>query len=353
MRTATIFRRLLGLQGVRVVDVEFRADAFMIFATIELRRRTLVCSRCGRASRAGGYDSKQRLWRHLDLGPWELYLRAKLRRFPCRRCDAVITEAVPWAELGSSFTRDFEDVASFLAQQANQTVVSRLLKIAWPTVGNIIRRTVGRRQMPLRMRRLYRLGVDEISYRKHHKYLTLVADHDTGQVVFGGEGKSGDTLDGFLDAVGEAGRASIQLVSLDMAGGYIAKLRERLPHATLVFDPFHVVKLANAAVDEVRRSHVRALRGQAAARAVKKTRWILLKAPENLLPDERERSQARRLVMQIPVEADRPADQRRHPQAQKDVLPGCHAGVCCGESVAAIIGQPRVSNLAHRRPASP
>src|SRR5207237_10367033 len=128
--------------------------------------------------------------------------------------------------------------------------------------------------------------VDEISYRPHHRYLTLGADHETGQVVWGGEGKSAQMLDGFFDELGDEACKHVELVSLDMSGAFIASLRKRLPHATLVFDPFHVVKLANEAVDKVRRIQVRALAGAADASALKKTRWILLKAPENLRPDE-------------------------------------------------------------------
>lgn len=284
MRIVNVFRRLLGLQGLRVTRFEFRADAFVLFLDVEpLRQRTLVCGRCRRRHRGGAYDtSPPRLWRHVDLGPWGIYLRARLRRLQCRRCATVVTEAPPWAEHASAFTRDFEDIVSFFAQQTNQTVVSRVMKVAWPTVGSIIRRTVERRGTPLAKRKLRRIGLDEISYRKHHKYLTLVADHESGDVVWGGEGKSGKTLDGFLDALGEEGRKGIELVSLDMSAAYIKVLRKRLPHATLVFDPFHVVKLANDAVDKVRRAQVRALRGTVDAGAVKKTRWLLLKAPENL-----------------------------------------------------------------------
>jgi len=284
MRIVNVFRRLLGLQGLRVTRFEFRSDALVLFLDVEsLRPHTLVCGRCRRRHRGGAYDtSPPRLWRHMDLGPWEIYLRSRLRRFRCRRCEMVVTEAPPWAEHASSFTRDFEDVVSFFAQQTNQTVVSRVMKIAWPTVGSIIRRTVERRGTPLARRRLRRIGLDEISYRKHHKYLTLVADHESGDVVWGGEGKSGKTLDGFLDALGEEGRTGIELVSLDMSAAFIERLRKRLPRATLVFDPFHVVKLGNDAVDKVRRAQVRALAGEARAQAVKNTRWILLKAPENL-----------------------------------------------------------------------
>lgn len=287
MRIATVFRRLLGLQAIRVTGYEFQTDALMLFFDVQPRRHGLVCGRCGRRHRGGAYDTRPaRLWRHLDLGPWEIYLRMQLRRFPCPSCETVVTEAVPWAEHASTFTRDFEDVVSFFAQQTNQTVVSRVMNIAWPTVGNIIERTVDRRGTPLSKRKLRRLGVDEISYRRHHKYLTLVADHESGQIVWGGEGKSASTLDGFFEALGEEGRARVELVSMDMSAAFIASVRKRLPHATIVFDPFHVVKLANEAIDKVRRVQVRALAGKAQAGALKHTRWILLKAPENLKPDE-------------------------------------------------------------------
>ncbi|MBI5191357.1 MAG: ISL3 family transposase [Nitrospirae bacterium] len=289
MSINSVFRRLLALQETRVLGVEFFVAAMMICVDVAPRRRNPTCSRCGRRYSVGSYDSDSRLWRHVDLGPWELYLRYRIRRFLCPHCKTVVTEAVPWAEFASTFTRDFEDVTSFLAQQANQTVVGRTMKVAWPTVGNIVRRTVNRCGLPLRAAKLYRIGVDEISYRKHHKYLSIVADHDTGHVVWAGKGKSGDSLDPFLDSLGEEGRRAIRLVSMDMSQAYISKVRERLPLAIIVFDPFHVVKLANDAVDKVRRQQVRALKDKAEATALKKTRWVLLKTPEDLQPWEVEK----------------------------------------------------------------
>jgi transposase len=290
MRITTVFRHLLRMQAVRVRQVELHLAAMTVLVEVALSARALTCSRCGFACRRGCYDSHRRCWRHLDIGRFKLVLHGTLRRFLCPHCDAVVTEAVPWADLGSDFTRDFEDVTSFLAQQASKTVVSRLMGIAWQTVGNIIGRTVARLGLGLRARRLYAIGVDEVSYRKGHKYLTVVADHLAGQIVWGGEGRSGATLGSFFDELGDDGCRQIRLVSMDMCQAYIREVRARLPHATIVFDPFHVVKLANDALDEVRRAQVRALRlDPALARVTKRTRWLLLKAPENLLPGEQQR----------------------------------------------------------------
>jgi transposase len=100
------------LQAVRVTAVDLRADALIAFVDVEPRSRSLTCSRCRRRRRVGSYDSKVRIWRHLDLGAWEVYLRARQRRFYCRGCGAVVTEVMPWAEPGSAFTREFEDLVS-------------------------------------------------------------------------------------------------------------------------------------------------------------------------------------------------------------------------------------------------
>ncbi len=223
------------------------------------------------------------------FGAFEVHLRGEIRRLKCRRCDAVVVEAVPFADYGSSFTRDFEDVCAAVAKEQNRTATARLLRVSWRTVGNVITRAVERRRIPLSERRLVRIGIDEISYRKHHKYLSLVADHDSEQIVWGGEGKSAATLDGFFDRLGPEGCASIQLVSIDMSGAFIEAVRRRLPHAAIVFDPFHVIKLANTATDEVRRSLVRSLRGTSGARPLKKSRWVLLKDEANLSDAERVR----------------------------------------------------------------
>ena len=286
VRLTTVFRKLLALQDVIASAVkESRADALAIVVDVRARARRPRCSRCG-ALGDGAHDSKMRTWRHLDLGPWVCSFAGDSDG--SRVVGAIRSSpSGSWA-VGSLFTRDFEDLTAFFAQQTSKTVVSRVMKIAWPTVGTIIERAVRRHGLPLARRRLYHIGIDEISYRKHHKYLTLVADHVSGEIVWGGEGRSGATVGKFLDELGPQAAAGIDLVSMDMSQAFISKVRERLPHATIVFDPFHVVKLANDAVDQVRRRQVRVLHPDDAVH-VKRTRWVLLKAPENLLPHETEK----------------------------------------------------------------
>jgi transposase len=132
MRVSTVFNRLLRPQRWRVVDVEIRADALCIFLDVAFSG-AMRCSRCRRRTRQGVHDRHRgRLWRHLNLMAWEVYLRFDLRRFKCLPCQRVVTEAVPWAVLESDFTRDFEDLTAYLAQKSDETAVSRMMRIAWP-----------------------------------------------------------------------------------------------------------------------------------------------------------------------------------------------------------------------------
>jgi len=160
------------------------------------------------------------------------------------------------------------------------------MAIAWITVGSIVSRVVARSRDENRLAGLRRIGIDEFSYRKRHRYLTVVVDHDRKRVVWACEGRSAEALTGFFEALGEVGRASIRTVTMDMAGGYMKAVREWLPDARIVFDRFHVQQLASNALDKVRRRLVRALGGPRAARGVKNLRWVLLRyGPELDLDD--------------------------------------------------------------------
>lgn len=160
---------------------------------------------------------------------------------------------MPWARPNSGYTRDFEDVVAFLAQQMAKTPIARLLRIAWDTVGRIVQRVVAEHLDHTRLDDLVAIGCDEISYRKGQRYLTCVADHARGAIIWARPGRNAATLQAFFDELGER-KHSIRAVSIDMSAGYENAIHAALPDAEVCFDPFHVVKLANEAINDVRRA---------------------------------------------------------------------------------------------------
>ena len=284
MRATTAFNRLLALPGARVVDVVFGVEGIIV--CVALRRRGLVCSRCGQVYRAT-YDSSRRRWRHLDLAGRCCFIDYQLRRVKCRDCGMRV-EAVPWARPNARHTRDFEDLTAFCAQQMAKSQVRALLRIAWDTVGRIVERVVADHLDERRLAGLVSIGCDELSYRRGQRYLTNVADHASGRIVWSSPGRNAQTLREFFQALGEHKR-SIRAVSIDMSGGYERAVRAALPDAQIAFDPFHVVALAGRAVDDVRRAEWNA-KGKSRTpegKWLKHVRFALRKAPENLTDRQR------------------------------------------------------------------
>ena len=284
MRVTTAFNRVLALAGARVIDVRFDAEAITVL--VALRRRRPVCSRCGQVYRAS-YDSARRRWRHLDIAGRRCFVAYELRRVECRDC-GVRVEAVPWARPDARHTRDFEDLVAFCAQQMAKSQVQALLRIAWDTVGRIVERVVADHLDERRLAGLVSIGCDELSYRRGQRYLTNVADHRTGRIIWSAPGRNAQTLQEFFALLGER-KTSIRAVSIDMSGGYEKAVRAALPDAQITFDPFHVVASAGRAVDDVRRAEWNA-KGKSRTpegKWLKNVRWALRKAPENLTDRQR------------------------------------------------------------------
>ena len=143
----------------------------------------------------------------------------------------------------SPYTRDFEDVVAWLAQQMAKTPIAGLLRIGWDSVGRIVQRVMADHLDERRLDGLVAIGVDEISYRRGQRYLTSVADHPTGAIVWCAPGRNSATLQAFFDELGER-RHSIRAVSIDMSGEYQRAIRAAIPQAEICFDPFHVCRLA-------------------------------------------------------------------------------------------------------------
>ncbi len=280
MRVTTAFKRLLRLPGASVLDVSFGAEGVIV--AVGLRRRRRACSVCGQTGRQLEiHDRRIKRWRHLDLGASRCIIECELRRLRCPDCRVVRLEPVPWARPGAAHTRDFEDLVAWLAQQMAKTPISGLMRIAWDTVGRIVERVSAEHIDERRLDGLVAIGVDEISYRRGQRYLTCVADHRTGAIVWCAPGRNSATLRAFFDELGER-KHSIRAVSIDMSGEYQRAIRAAIPNAEICFDPFHVCRLASRATDQVRRDEWNAHERShtPAGRWVKGTRWSLLKAPE-------------------------------------------------------------------------
>lgn len=282
VRASTLLNAVLVLPGVRVGRTAVVDGVLQV--TVSLRRRRLCCPRCSFTTRHR-YDTREvdSSWRHLDMGGRICRILLRRRRLRCPG-HGVLAESVPFARPDSRHTRGFEDLVAWLVTKTDKTTVSAFARVSWRTVGAICERVVVDVLDPDGLSGLVDIGVDEISWRKHHRYLTLVSDHDSGTIVWGKPGKDTDTLHALFDELPDGG-ASIEAVSMDMGPAYARAVRERAPHAVICVDPFHVVQLATGALETVRRQvwqAARALPDQRIAKTFKGARWALLKNPADL-----------------------------------------------------------------------
>jgi len=283
VRVSTAFNRLLQIPGTFVTDVSIGERDIEV--TLRPRAR-LLRGPCGKQVRAV-YDRRRRRWRHLDLARCRLWLVYEIRRLQCPDC-GVRTEELPWARPGARHTRDFEDMVLWLAQRTDRTAVSTLMRCSWETVTAIINRGVAELLDTRRLSRLYRIGVDEICYRHPHKYLTIVGDHDTGTVIDIQPGRSEESLTNFYAQQPDSTLAAIEAVSMDVGKAYARATRTHLPHATICFDPFHIMQWTNRALDRVYAESAtgpgRALMTPGAWRA---GRWAIRTGQNKLTDDKR------------------------------------------------------------------
>ena len=287
MLGADVWRRMVGLDKATVIE-EVEVDDEQNAVVVHVRPRRATKRRCGRCGvRAPGYDQGEgrRRWRCLDLGTVQCSVEADSPRVECPTHGPTVAQ-VPWARHGAGHTRDFDDQVAWLVTHTPKSAVSELMRIAWRTVGSVISRVVaeGRAEHDP-FDGLRRIGIDEISYKRGHRYLTVVVDHDSGRLVWAAVGRDKATLRGFFDLLGEERCAKIAVVSADGAEWIADVVRQRCLAATLCIDSFHVVQWATAALDEVRREVWNAARRGGMtdhARELKGARFALWKNPEDL-----------------------------------------------------------------------
>lgn len=287
MLGVNIWRRMLGVDKRTVIEeIDYDEDAEAVVAHVRQRKVTKRrCGLCGKRAPLYDQGGGRRLWRGPDLGLLRVFLEADSPRVSCKQHGVTVAQ-VPWARHGAGHTTAFDDTIAWITAKTPKSTVCEMFRIGWSTVGSIVSRVVDEAHAvkdPLDG--LKRIGIDEISYKKGHKYLTIVVDHDTGDLVWAAAGRDKETLGTFFDALGVERAKQIKLVSADAAEWISTVVAEKCENATLCLDPFHIVAWATDALDEVRREIQREARKEgmtAESKEIKGARYALWKNPENL-----------------------------------------------------------------------
>jgi len=286
MQDRQLYEQILGIGSPWFVErVELKLEDGEVRVHLAHRDGPWPCPECGRECPLHDHAA-ERTWRHLDTCQSRTLLHASLPRTCCPE-HGVRTVAVRWAEAGSRFTMLFERLAIDWLKSASRRAVAARLSLSWDEVDGIMRRAVKRglaRREPIAAASL---GVDEKSFKKRHRYATIVTDLTLGRVLYVAEDRQQSSLDGFWETLSAEQRQAIHGVAIDMWDPYENSIRAHLPQADqkIVYDKFHVAKHLGEAVDRVRRQENKQLRAAGDDRLVG-TRYQWLKNPDNFRDDQ-------------------------------------------------------------------
>ena len=286
MSTSLLYHAF-GIRGYQYIRTDYRGGQTIF--TIYQDSQTCRCSACGshQTVHRGRVD---RRFRTLPIGGRATFVALPIPRVECLACGVVRQVKVPFADPRRSYTSSFERYALELGRRMTIRDVAVHLGVSWDLIKDIQKRNLSRRYGKPKLKHLRHIAIDEIAVAKGHRYLTVVLNLDSGAVVFVGDGKGADALKPFWKRLRPSG-AKIQAVAMDMSAGYRAAVATNLPQAKIVFDRFHVVKLFNDKLSDLRRALHREATDVLHKQVLKGTRWLLLKNPENLdeTKDEKKR----------------------------------------------------------------
>lgn len=277
-----------GVRGYQQTRVRFVAG--VVEFTVEQGPGTLRCGHCG-SRRVMRQGQVTRRFKAIPIGSKPVAIVLPIPRLWCAACSKTRQAKVAFADERRTYTRSFEQYALELSRRMTIQGVAKHLGVSWDMVKDIQKRYLQKHFSRPRLKDLRQIAIDEISIGKGHRYLTVVLDLDSGAVVFVGEGKGADSLNPFWKKLfcATRGRPKIRAVATDMSAAYTLAVAERLPEAVHVFDRFHVVKLYNDKLADLRREVQRSTENIEHKQLLKGTLWLLLKNSENLDTDRDER----------------------------------------------------------------
>ena len=274
-----------GIRGYQYVRTIYQAGK--IIFSITPKPFSLCCPVCG-SKRIKRRGTKTRMFRTVPIGSKPVFIQLPIQRVECPSCDVVRQVNIQFADWRRSYTKAFERYALALSKHMTILDVAKHLDVSWDTIKDIQKRYLSKKYKRPRLKHIKRIAIDEISIGKGHRYLTVVLDLKTGAVIFVGDGKGVDSLKPFFKRL-KYSKAKIKAVAIDMSPSYIAAVIENLPESTIVFDHFHVVKLLNDKLSELRREIHREAQGPLQKKVLKGTRWLLLKNSGNLNDQKNEK----------------------------------------------------------------
>ena len=284
MRDTDLFQLALGLiPPWQVVSCAFDLDNRRLDIEIDFPRGSIFsCPSCGREG-CNAYDAERRTWRHLNFFQHEAYLTARVPRVSCKKC-GIKTFEVPWARSGSGFTLLFEALIMLMAKAMPVKSIADIVKEHDTRLWRVLDHYVEASRHEAEFSAVTVVGVDETSSKRGHNYVSLFVDLEAPRVLFVTEGKDASTLERFKTdlEVHQGDPSHIQEICCDMSPAFIKGVEKHFPEAHLTFDKFHVLKILNEAVDEVRRQE------QQIRPELKGTRYLWLKNPENLKANQTE-----------------------------------------------------------------
>jgi transposase len=278
-----------GIRGYNYARTDYQ-NGHTIF-TIHQKPETCRCSACG-SPQVQLRGRVERRFRMVPIGRRATFLVLPIPRVACQACGVVRQVKIPFADTRRSYTSSFERYALELGRRMTIRDVAVHLGVSWDVIKDIQKRDLARRFAKPKLKHLRHIAIDEISIAKGHRYLTVVMDLDSGAVVFVGDGKGAKALKPFWKRL-KGSKAKIEAVAMDMSPAYREAVSTHLKNAKIVFDRFHVMKLFNEKLSNLRRALYHEATDMLQKKVLKGTRWLLLKASENLdeKRDERKKLQ--------------------------------------------------------------
>jgi transposase len=284
MSTSLLYHAF-GIRGYDYVRTKYH-DGQGTF-TIRQEPETYRCSACG-SSQVISRGQAERHFRCLPVGSRATSVVLPTPRVECPACGVVRQVKILFGDPRRSYTKSFERYALELSQSRTIRDVALHLNVGWDLIKEIQKRDLSRRYGKPKLKHLRYIAIDEITVAKGHCYLTVIMDLESGAVVFVGDGKGADALKPFWKRL-RPSKAKIEAVAMNMSGAYWGAVLTHLPKAKVVFDHFHVIKLLNHKLSDLRRALYREATEVMHKEVLKGTRWLLLKNPENLAAEKNEK----------------------------------------------------------------